>query len=506
MTTINAPTAQPADNTDLAGITPQLRALLTAYSDTLATIKGGPVLTWINSGNGWVPPQIKSPALRYCVSALFVPYLYRSAEALKSGVTRRALSGAADGHSGDLAVLENFEKSLPPRLRSALIFPVVMMVVLSVAYVLASLCEASYRNLFGDLATAAITVNRAAALAAFDNAERLADVYQQPAKAGYFAGAAMIVTWSAVVAILPLLPAFYLVRRNLAALSEVETAAFDAVGARAAHEIELDLLVRLLLIPAVALLAMAALTQAATQRPATNLAIAVSVAIAVMSTALVVLAGMQLTSCYREGRNNGTRCRSFATKVSFALVTALSLTLFFALPVWERYHNREFNTWPREVATTPLPPPPKPAGEDDGRRGWLTNQVSFLVTKIKPNFADCTEPHGSLFNNAQYLEFDLEVWSDVDEFSNAATAHALTLPHWSIQDSKGASTGSLYMHTKCSRGKEAISEPIAAGSHTFTSVVVSAPTDAACLRLDVPSYRGVWKWPIPPVTGGCESD
>ena len=98
----------------------------------------------------------------------------------------------------------------------------------------------------------------------------------------------------------------------------------------------------------------------------------------------------------------------------------------------------------------------------------------------------------------QYLRFDLEVWSDVDEFANAATAHALALPHWSVRDSQGKSTGNLYMHAKCGHGTDVIAEPTVPGSHTSTAVVVSAPKDAACLQLDVPSYHGVWIWPIPP--------
>ena len=119
------------------------------------------------------------------------------------------------------------------------------------------------------------------------------------------------------------------------------------------------------------------------------------------------------------------------------------------------------------------------------------------MTKIQQN-EKCDEPHGLLINPAQYLRFDLEVWSDVDQFANPTTANALALPHWSIQDANGNSTGSLYMHAQCGRGAEAISEPIVPGAHTITDVVVSAPRDATCLQLEVPTYRGVWHWAIPP--------
>jgi hypothetical protein len=483
------------DTVDLVGVTPELRALLTRYTEELDNINKAPVFTGIKSNCPWVPRALASPALRYFTSALFVRYLYRSADALKSGVMGRIVSGTADEHSGDLKMLDKFEESLPSRLRLAFVLPMVSMVVLSVAYLLAWLCNAGYRNLFGDLATAAITVNRTAAIAAFSDAYRLATC-QHPLEAYFFAGAALIVALSAIVAIVPLLPAFYFVRRARGKLAEAEARAFDAVDARPAHDIELDLFLRLLLIPTVALLAVAALTQAATQPSATKPAIAASVAIGVISAALTVLAGIELGARYRERHNRTPGCRSLATKVSFAMVAALSAGLFVALPVWERYHNREFIVWPRQVATkTPVA---KPGKEDDGARGWLTDQLSFLVTKIEQN-APCSEPHSRLIEDAQYLRFDLEVWSNVDEFANTVTAHALALPHWSVRDSQGKSTGNLYMHAKCGHGTDAIAEPIVPGSHTSTAVVVSAPKGAACLQLDVPSYHGVWTWPILPL-------
>ena len=490
------------DTADLVGVTPELRALLTRYTEELDSINKAPVFTGIKSEKPWLPPRLASPVLRNFTSALFVRYLYRSADALKSGVMSRIVSGAADEDSGDLKMLEKFEESLPSRLRLAFLLPTVSMVVLSVAYLLAWLCNAGYRNLFGDLATAAITVNRTAAIAAFSNAYRLATC-QHPLEAYFFAGAALIVTLSAILALVPLLPAFYFIRRARGKLAEAEGRAFDAVDARPAHEIELDLFLRLLLIPAVALLAVAALTQAATQPSATKPAMAASVAIGVISTALTVFAGIELGARYHERHNGTPGCRSFATRVSFAMVAALSAGLFVALPVWERYQNREFNFWQRQVATKT--PAAKPGEEDDGARGWLTDQLSFLVTKIQQN-APCGEPHGRLVEDVQYLQFDLEVWSNVDEFANTATAHALALPHWSVRDSQGKSTGNLYMHAKCGHGTDVIGEPIVPGSHTSTAVVVSAPKNAACLQLDVPSYHGVWIWPIPPATDGCKFD
>ena len=219
------------------------------------------------------------------------------------------------------------------------------------------------------------------------------------------------------------------------------------------------------------------------------------VLIGAISVVLTFLAVIELGACYRERRNGIAGCRSFATKVSFATVAVLSTGLFFGLPSWERKSNVENIVWSQQVAKEAPQPDDK-----DHTRGWLTNQLSFVVTRIQQN-VHCDEPHGLLINPAQYLRFDLEVWSDVEQFANPTTAHALALPHWSIQGGNGNSTGSLYMHAQCGRGTEAIFDPIVPGAHTITDVVVSAPESASVLQLDVPSYRGVWRWPIPPAAG-----
>jgi hypothetical protein len=132
-TTISDPEAMPAtrapqqqvDIADLVCVTTELRALLTRYTEELDSINKAPVFTGIKSENPWLPPPLASPVLRYFTSALFVRYLYRSADALKSGVMGRIVSGTADEHSGDLKMLEKFEESLPSRLRLAFVLPVV---------------------------------------------------------------------------------------------------------------------------------------------------------------------------------------------------------------------------------------------------------------------------------------------------------------------------------------------------------------------------------------------
>ena len=195
---------------------------------------------------------------------------------------------------------------------------------------------------------------------------------------------------------------------------------------------------------------------------------------------LTFLAVIELRACYRERRNGIARCRSVATKVSFAMVAVLSTGLFCGLPSWERKSNVENIVWERQIAKNPPAP-----NDNDKTLGWLTNQLFFVVTSIQQN-EQCDEPHSLLVKPAQYLRFVLEVWLDVEQFANPSTAHALALPHWSIQDGNANSTGSLYMHAKCGRGLEAISEPIVPGAHTITDVVVSAPWDATSLKLEVP--------------------
>jgi hypothetical protein len=498
-TTINHPKAgsatqalqQDVDIADADGATPELRALLTGYTDALESLHNAPMVSWVKPETPWLPHWLAFPALRFFSFALFVRYLYRCVDALKRGVMRRdVVSGDADDGDGDLEVLDRFKQSLPARLRMALILPVGLMAVLSIGYGLAWWCHAGYRNLLGDLMAAAISVNRTAALAAFQNADRLAAV-QHPYEAYFFAGAAMIVAWSSIVAILPLLPAFYVSRSKQAELADAEAKAFVAVGARAVYEIELDLIVRLLVILATTLLGIAAVTQAVTQSVTIYNAL-----IGTVSVVLTFLAVIELRACYRERRKGIAGCRSFATKVSFAMVAVLSTGLFFGLPSWERKSNVENIVWDRQVAKNPPAP-----NDGDRTLGWLTNQLSFVVTRIQQN-QQCEEPHGLLIEPAQYLRFVLEVWSDVEQFANPSTARALALPHWSIRDGNGNSTGSLYMHAKCGRGTQAISEPIVPGAHTITDVVVSAPKDASCLQLEVPTYRGVWHWAIPP-KGKC---
>ena len=121
-TTISDPEATPAtrapqqqvDIADLVGATPELRALLTGYTNALDSVNNAPMVSWVKPGKPWLPHWLAFPALRYFAFALFVRYLYRCVDALKSGVMRRdVVSDNADEGNGDLKVLDHFEESLP---------------------------------------------------------------------------------------------------------------------------------------------------------------------------------------------------------------------------------------------------------------------------------------------------------------------------------------------------------------------------------------------------------
>lgn len=474
-----------AEVADLSDVTPELRALLAAYVDALNTLNDAPAVSLVRLRHSRLPNWLAFPAPRRAVSAFFVRYVYRCVDALKSAAIRRDVaSEEAGGKDGDIEMLARFRDSLPTKPRLALFVPFGLVGVLAVAYGMAFVCHAGYRSLFGDLATSAISLNRVAAIAAFQSAYRLA-VLQHPLEAYFFAGAAMFVAWSALVVVVLLLPAFHATRQLESALAQLENRAFGALGARAVHQIELDLVVRLLLMAAVALLGIAALTPFWQTKKTEPL----SLLIGASCVALTILAGLELRARYLERRSGTAGCRGLATKAAFALVAAASAALFVSLPFLEQKSNRETITWKREIANSTN-------HGDEAVRGWLTNQLTFMVTDIRRN-AQCAEPHDLLIDDPQYLQINLEVWSDVDQFANPTTANALNLSHWSVQDSAGKSTRNLYMHTKCGRGGDALTQPIVPGAHSSTQIVVSAPKDAAVLQLDIPSYRGVWQWPIP---------
>ena len=72
-------------------------------------------------------------------------------------------------------------------------------------------------------------------------------------------------------------------------------------------------------------------------------------------------------------------------------------------------------------------------------------------------------------------------------------AYALSLSSWGVICTDGILDQDLEIHTQCGDGSAAISTAIIPGTHTKTTVVVTAPTPAAFLRLDNPGLGG-WQW------------
>src|SRR5258708_14341341 len=107
MSTISIPIKSPeqalANTAELLGVTPELRTQLAGYADALDRVNNAPMVSWVEPGKPWLPHWLAFPASRYFVSAIFTRYLYRCADALKSGVMRRdVVSGAPGEHNGDL--------------------------------------------------------------------------------------------------------------------------------------------------------------------------------------------------------------------------------------------------------------------------------------------------------------------------------------------------------------------------------------------------------------------
>jgi hypothetical protein len=100
-----------------------------------------------------------------------------------------------------------------------------------------------YKKLLADLTTAALTIDRKAALAAFEKDRGGLPLYL---------AAAAIIVWSVTLVIVPLLPAFSVKRRLLRPLAGLEARGFAALGCRRVQDLELDLVAQLLLIAQVA--------------------------------------------------------------------------------------------------------------------------------------------------------------------------------------------------------------------------------------------------------------
>src|ERR1700756_2769743 len=116
--------------------------------------------------------------------------------------------------------------------------------ILFFAFILAKfVMKAVYTKLLADLTTAAVTLDRGAALAAFEKDRGGPPVYL---------ATTAIIAWSVTLVIAPLLPAFSVKRRLLRSLAGLEEREFAALGCRRVQDLELDLVAQLLLITQVA--------------------------------------------------------------------------------------------------------------------------------------------------------------------------------------------------------------------------------------------------------------
>jgi hypothetical protein len=444
----------------------ELGALLAGYASVLETIDDAPAVLWTKLEGHRLLRWVRVPAPRTLVRAFLVRHVSRCVSTLKRRAARRAaLAGDAPGPLRDLKMLEHFEQSLATGLRLALIWPLALLGVLLVAYVLAHFGRAAFSQLLADLTTAAVDLDRGAAIDAFKSAHLGALPYL---------GAAMIIAWSVTLVIVPLLPAFSVKRRLLAQLEEVEAHGFAALGARRVHDFELDLIAQILLAAPIAL-AIIPPENAADVYGWTNVAI-VSV--------LMIFAGVELRSRFRVRRAGAEPRRRRIARLSLRLMWLSSAGVFIWLisPQGDQPTVIEHQIGEEGGARCPADPE-EPC------------EMEFTVTAIQPNAA-CSDPYRPLKPGQQFLRFDLDVSSTVDRFSDPGLANALSLRHWGVEGSDGVLEKDIYMYTKCSDGTEAVWQPIVPGTHTKTVVVINAPQQAAFLQLDIPN-EGRWRWPVP---------
>ncbi len=462
--------------------TDELRALLVGYTNMLETINDAPAMLWHKLERPRLLRWVRVPAARALVRALVVRHVSRCASALKrSAASRAALADDAPGPQRDLKMLENFEQSLPTGLRPAVVWPLGLLGALFLAYILANyVLKLADRTLLADLTTAAVDVNRMAAIEVFK---------RTGFNVGPYVGAALIIAWSVTLIIVPLLPAFSVKRRLLAQLAELEEHGFDAIGARRVYDLELDLVAQLMLVAPVAFLGISCLL-APPWDPTRG-------ALGVIQLVLAIFACIELHARYRIRRGGTARRHGDPLRLSLLLawvvslgrprLSLLSLLLAWVLSIgWFMYGSI--------IGGEGKPPTLVKVGEKVGGR-----QLTFTVTAIQQNAA-CADPYRPLKSGEQFLRFELDVSSPVDQFSDPRTANVLSLRHWGIEGNDGVLDKDFYMYTKCGDGTEDISQPIVPGTHTKTVVVINAPKPAAFLQLDERDY-GVWHWRIPPVGG-----
>ena len=306
-----------------SGRTEDLHALLVGYAGILKTIDDAPPVPWARPERPPILRWLRFPASGALVRTLVVRHITRCVNALKRyGARRVALNEGAAGPLRELKMLESFEQSLPTARRLTVIAPLALLGVLLVAYILANyVIHTPASALLGDLTTAAVNLDRGAAIDAFKT---------NPTELAVYLGAAAIVTYSVMLVILPLLPAFTVERRLLEPSAGLETSGFAALGCPRVYDFELDLLGQLLLIVPVGLFGIDLLVRA-WGLPPVDVGIAAGwTSIAVIFGA-IALAGVELLRCYRGRRTGAVRRHTRITRAALWVVDTGSVLLLVAM-------------------------------------------------------------------------------------------------------------------------------------------------------------------------------
>jgi hypothetical protein len=408
----SSPARAPA-SAQVSGGTDELRALLAGYAGVLETINDAPAMLWHKLERPRLMRWLRVPASRALVRALVVRHVSRCVSALKRNVaSRAALADGAPGPQRDLKMLEHVEQSLPTGLRPALIWPLALLGVLLVAYVLANfVIGGGPSKLLGDLTTAAVDLNRRAAIDAFRN---------RPFNLNQYLAALFIIALSVTLVIVPLLPAFSYKRRLLTQLAGLEEHGFAALGARRVYDLELDLVALLMLVAPSALFNIAMLA-AGPEDGVTQIVV-------VLQIVLAVVACVELRARYGMRRGGTTRRHGHLSRLSRLVAGVVSTT---GLPRLSLVLACALSIGYFIVAVIAGREPPlvveQQVGEKVGGR-----QVQFTVTAIQQN-AVCADPYRPLKPGQQFLRFVLDVSSTVDRLSDSELANSLSLRHWGVE-------------------------------------------------------------------------
>jgi hypothetical protein len=265
---------------------------------------------------------LRVPAPRVLVRTLLLRHVSRCVIALKRSVAKRAALADDTATQREFEMLENFEQSLSTGPRLAVIWPLSLLGALLVAYLLANFAiRKDGSKLLADLTTAALELDRGAAVDAFARA---------PFEASLYLGAAMIVAWSAMLVVVPLLPAFAVKRRLLAQVAALEERGFATLGARPVRDLEFDLVAGCLLVAPVALLAVA-LPLMGQDGVFEGDSVLFGWTAGALLVILTIFAGIELRDRYAVRRKAAARKRRRITLVSLLLACALSVGLLVLL-------------------------------------------------------------------------------------------------------------------------------------------------------------------------------